>query len=404
MAHIAFFCIPAAGHVNPTLGIVSELVARGHRVSYAIPAELGAAVTAAGARAVCYRTTMADFAETMMSFDSIKRFGVGDFLRIQHGRLRETISLLAPLARAFAEDRPDAVVYDTWCWVGRLLAARWGVPSVRSQPMMASNRHWSPGSSYAAVDWDHAEVLALVHAVARLLRQLRLELTVEDLLGHDDREPTFVYLPRAFQYAGDTFGPSTHFVGPCLRRTANGASWRPAVPGRPAVLVSLGTVYNNQPDFFRACLAAFTGAPWHGVLVIGDRVDRADLGEPPTNVEVHARLPEILDVLRHVQVFVNHASMASTMESLWNGVPLVTVPQMAEQWANADRLVELGLGIRLAPDAVTAQSLRSAVATVLADRPMRSRVGAWREELSRAGGAAAAADLLEGLLATGGPR
>jgi demethyllactenocin mycarosyltransferase len=398
VAHIAFFSIPAAGHVNPTLGAVSELVRRGHRVSYAVPAPYAAAVTEAGARVVGYRTTMADFAERMLGFDSVDRFTVEDLLRVQYGQLKEAVTLLAPLARAFAADRPDLVVYDTLCWAGRLLAERWRVPSMRSQPMFASNGTWSLGSGYATVDRDHPGLAALVRAVARLLRRLGVGMTADEFFAPDDRAPTLVYLPRAFQYAGDTFGPLTHFVGPCLRRAGSGVVWRPPEPGRPVVLVSLGTVYNNRPDFFRACLAAFTGTPWHAVLAIGDRVDRAALGEPPPNVEVHAWLPESLAVMRHAHVFVNHASMASTMESLWHGVPVVTVPQMAEQRANADRIVELGLGLRLPPADVTAQALRASVATALADPAMSARAGAWRQVLDRAGGSAAAVDALEGLL------
>lgn len=34
MKKIVFFCIPAHGHTNPTLGVVRELVARGHQVWY----------------------------------------------------------------------------------------------------------------------------------------------------------------------------------------------------------------------------------------------------------------------------------------------------------------------------------------------------------------------------------
>ena len=32
--NIAFFCIPAHGHTNPTLAVVRELTARGHTVRY----------------------------------------------------------------------------------------------------------------------------------------------------------------------------------------------------------------------------------------------------------------------------------------------------------------------------------------------------------------------------------
>ena len=34
MSKIVFFCIPAHGHTNPTLGVVEELVKRGHEVWY----------------------------------------------------------------------------------------------------------------------------------------------------------------------------------------------------------------------------------------------------------------------------------------------------------------------------------------------------------------------------------
>lgn len=34
MSTIVFFCIPAYGHTNPTLGVVRELAARGHKVVY----------------------------------------------------------------------------------------------------------------------------------------------------------------------------------------------------------------------------------------------------------------------------------------------------------------------------------------------------------------------------------
>ena len=34
MSKIVFFCIPAHGHTNPTLGVVKELITRGHEVIY----------------------------------------------------------------------------------------------------------------------------------------------------------------------------------------------------------------------------------------------------------------------------------------------------------------------------------------------------------------------------------
>ena len=47
--HFAFICLPATGHVNPTLPVVAELVRRGHRVTYDTAAKYASAVESAGA-------------------------------------------------------------------------------------------------------------------------------------------------------------------------------------------------------------------------------------------------------------------------------------------------------------------------------------------------------------------
>ena len=49
MSRIAFFCIPAHGHTNPTLGVVRELISRGHEVRYYSYAPFRAAIEEAGA-------------------------------------------------------------------------------------------------------------------------------------------------------------------------------------------------------------------------------------------------------------------------------------------------------------------------------------------------------------------
>ncbi len=57
-AHIAMFSIAAHGHVNPSLDVIRELVDRGHRVSYAIPASFADKVAATGAEPVIWTSTL----------------------------------------------------------------------------------------------------------------------------------------------------------------------------------------------------------------------------------------------------------------------------------------------------------------------------------------------------------
>lgn len=398
MAHIAFFVIPDAGHVNPTLGVVCELVARGHRVSYAITGEFAERVVAAGARHVDYTTTMMSyFGAGPAAPAGAERFSTADIVHVHRGRLEETVAILPGLATAFAGDTPDVVVYSPACWTGRLLAGRWQVPAIRSVSTFAANAQWSLGHGYAAFDSARPEVAALCGAVQRLLVRVKANLGLEEFFA-DDAGPAIVYIPRAFQYAGDSFSEDTHFVGPCVdRRVRPAHSWAPPDDGRPVLLVSLGTIFNDRLEFFRTCVEAFAGLPWNVILAVGDRVDPSGLGDLPPNVRAHRMIPQ-LEVLGAASVFVTHAGMRSVMESLHCGVPMVTIPQMPEQRANADRVVELGLGVRLDSEGLDPRTLRAAVESMSADDGVRRRIAQMRRRLQEAGGGARAANVIESML------
>ncbi len=55
-SHIAFFNVPAVGHVYPTLAVVAELVRRGHRVTYTTIEKRRPVIEATGATALTYRS------------------------------------------------------------------------------------------------------------------------------------------------------------------------------------------------------------------------------------------------------------------------------------------------------------------------------------------------------------
>jgi UDP:flavonoid glycosyltransferase YjiC (YdhE family) len=76
---------------------------------------------------------------------------------------------------------------------------------------------------------------------------------------------------------------------------------------------------------------------------------------------------------------------------------------MLEQEANAARVAELGLGVRLDPDGLAAADLRAAVDTVTADPAIRVALDRMRAAIRRAGGAVAAADAIETHLVSGAP-
>lgn len=225
----------------------------------------------------------------------------------------------------------------------------------------------------------------------RFLDANGLGCTVEDFQGTTD--PKVVFVPRAFQMSPELLGAEHTFAGPALGDRAFQGTWRPP-SGKPVLLISLGSCFTDQPDFFRACLDMTAGLGWHTVLAIGRHVDPAALGPVPDGVEVAPMVPQ-LDVLASASAFVTHAGMGSLLESLYHGVPMVAVPQMAEQRLNAARLTELGLGVTLDRAEVTAQTLHNAVLAVSSDPGIEANVQAMRETVRACGGAVEAADVIE---------
>ena len=188
-----------------------------------------------------------------------------------------------------------------------------------------------------------------------------------------------VFVAPDFQPSADTFGDRYLFVGPSIpsHQSPREFPLDQLDPSRPLLFISLGTIFNDQPDFFKACFDAFGDSAYQVVISAGTHVEPDALGARPPNVLIASYVPQ-LEILARASAFITHAGMNSTMEALYYGVPMVAIPQMVEQAMTARRIAELGLGLLLDPATVTAAALHAGVADVLADDALRARVAAMQ--------------------------
>ena len=93
--------------------------------------------------------------------------------------------------------------------------------------------------------------------------------------------------------------------------------------------------------------------------------------------------------------------MNSVNEAMYAGVPMLVIPQGAEQPLVAGRVVELGAGLSLRPAEATEEAVR-ALARRLLDEPRFRKAATTLQVAQReAGGYERAADELERYLASG---
>jgi UDP:flavonoid glycosyltransferase YjiC (YdhE family) len=104
-------------------------------------------------------------------------------------------------------------------------------------------------------------------------------------------------------------------------------------------------------------------------------------------------------VLPHVDLVITHGGNNTVTECLYFGKPMVLLPLFWDQYDNAQRIHETGLGRRLDTYGHTPAELRAAVDGLLADDALRARLAAGAQELQARPGTARAAELIEQLVA-----
>ncbi|SFS90735.1 glycosyltransferase, MGT family [Saccharopolyspora flava] len=382
------------GHVNPSLGAVRELAARGHRVSYAIPDEgdFVAKVRATGAEPRVWTSTLPAAGDPPEAWGSSR-------IELAELFLTDAIQALPQLDALFRDDVPDLVLSDISGWAARVLAHRWDVPYVQFCPNLVPWEGYQDEIGAQLVQEMKASPEGRAHYArwdSWLAENGLAGTDPDEFSSHPPR--TLVLIPQALQPFADRVDTRRYsFVGACQDDRADQGTWqRPAgAEGKRIALVSLGSNFTKQPGFYRACAAAFGALPdWHLVLQVGRQVTERELGPVPDNVEVHSWVPQ-LDVLRQADLFITHAGAGGAQEGLATGTPMLCVPQAADQFDNANLLVGLGVAERLDTAEATAEALRAAVARLADDPEVAARCAAEQQRTGTADGSRLAADLVE---------
>ncbi|MDF3293031.1 macrolide family glycosyltransferase [Streptomyces silvisoli] len=386
-AHIAMVGIPIVSHVLPSLAVIRELVARGHRVTYANDPAVADLIAATGAELVpC--TSSLPVADNNWPDDPI---AAGDLF------LDDAIQALPQLRAAYDHDPADLYLYDIGGYAARALAESQNRPLMQLSPTFVA---WDGYDQDVAA---HLRQLPGADAYrakfAHWLADCGASTTDVDAFSGRPAQ-ALALITQAMQPHADQVDTDTvTFVGPCVDARADADGWTRPADAKNVLLISLGSAFTRQPQFYRQCLAAYGNLPgWHVVLQIGKYTDPRELGDIPPNVEVHSWVPQRA-ILEQADAFVTHAGMGGCGEALLAGVPMIAVPQAAEQFMNADRLVELGVARRVDTAEATAQTLRVALNDLVTDAEAARRSARLRAGARAEGGTTRAADLIENMLA-----
>lgn len=385
MKNIMFFCIPAYGHHNPTIAVVQELVKRGDHVRYYSFEEFRGKIESTGAAFIPCDQYLPKVDKDVVS--GSKTMTTTEMTIVD---LQTTAKMDAFLKEEVETFKPDVIVSDSVCFWGKLTARKYKIPMVVSTTTFAFNQY---SSGYMKNSF--AEIMDLIRGSKRVKAELKKleaygyhEKSIMPLVRNDNDTDTIVYATEKYQPCSKTFSKHYAFVGPSLM-----TDQRPdKVHERPLIYISLGTVVNNKPDFYKKCIEALASENVDVIISCGRAVDPDSLNGLAENVKVYTSVNQ-LEVLSKANVFLTHNGMNSTSESLYMGTPMVFFPQSNEQRAVAKRVGEMGAGIALKDE--TVQGIRDAIMTVLQHDEYAKSAMECSEDFRKSAGSKGAADFIE---------
>ena len=394
--HIVFVSLGAFGHINPTLALVTELLRQGVRVTYFTTEAFRNIIEPTGAKFVPVPSWMAENAKHKEGGEKKEDDG-GVAAAVPFLFLKEAGAYIDTVLDTLKNDRPDAIVHDFAGIAGTIAADALQVPNVMLYTSYPSNDSYSVAAGFENVPADHP----LRQAAAQLAQSYaetygcRLLTVKEIFAGHGDFNLVMMQKKLVPHY--ETFDDRFVFTGVQIgKRTAFG-SWKAPANGKPLLYSSLGTAFNNWPEYYPLLFDAVRDLDINVFAALGS-IDPASLKDIPANVEVGQMVPQ-LDILSQASVFITHAGMGGTGEAIYYGVPMIAIPQMEEQAITARQIETLGLGCAfLDKSAITSEGLKNAIVKLLTEPSYKATARAYSADMRSLGGARASAQALMAFL------
>lgn len=386
MSKIVFFCIPAHGHTNPTLGVVRELISRGHQVFYYSYNMMREKIEATGATFV-----------SCDEYDQEQRLDAKDAVRVGKDwafstqiLVDTTLALDDTVCEHMRELNPDCIVADSMAVWGKAVALKLGIPFVSSTTTFAFNQY-----SAKIMKQSLRQMFGMIFSMTKINKNIkRLQekgypvKSVLDIIQNDNNTDTIVYTSPEFQPCSETFSDKYVFVGPAIRPIENIFEKK----SDKLIYISMGTVINDSTEFYKKCIEALANKKYQVIMSVGNLINIEDLGAVPYNITI-SRFVDQIAVLSQADVFLTHCGMNSVNESLYYKVPLVMYPQTSEQDGVATRVEQLGAGIRL--KYVNAKSIKETIENVLHTKSYYEQAAKISEGFHKCTGVKGAADKIE---------
>ena len=378
MGKAVFFNIPAHGHVNPTLPLVTELVNIGEEVIYYGTEEFRDKISKTGASFRLYPNQ-----------DDVTHPGSNN-LRVAAMLVDGCFKLIPDVVKELENEEIDYVVHDSMCVWGWYIAKILNLTSISSTSTFVMSKNVikmmsSTVDTIKMILGGGFSIFKVISGLRRLKVKYGIRKSFEDIFSNK-AGLNIVYTSKEFQPFGSQLDNSYRFIGPSIAERVPDQNFPiHELEDKKVIYISLGTLFNERIDFYKTCIGAFKDSDFHVVISVGKSVDIDQFKPLPDNIMIFKTVPQ-LDVLKKTELFLTHGGMNSVSESLFNGVPMIVYPQMAEQGLVAYQVESKGAGEILKEEELTVENLFDLAKKIIMDDSYRKQVEKLKDSFISAGG------------------
>jgi MGT family glycosyltransferase len=417
---VVFFPEGAYGPTNNCVGIGEQLKERGHRVVFVIEESFEGTLAARGFEEALMRLSpkpdvpevpgqfWKDFIhDTAPVFRKPTMEQLAGFIQPTWKALVHGSRYVQPrLREIFAELRPDVIVQDNVVGFPAVVTA--GMPWVRivsCNPVEIRDPDVPPTfSGYPVADrrgWDaFAEEYRRVHAPLWgefddwVRQQGAPPLDPSEFIHTSPYLNFYLYPSEADYRRARPIGAKWRRLESCVRRSEVDHFDIPESlrHGEGAlVYLSLGSLGSADVDLMRRLAEILGRLPHRFIVSKGPRAEEYALAG---NMWGEEFLPQPA-ILPLVDLVITHGGNNTTTECFHHGKPMVALPLFWDQYDNAQRIDEMGFGVRLDPYRFTEAEIAGAIERLLGNGLLLERLGAISSRLRANPGTVVAADLIE---------
>ncbi|GIP23114.1 macrolide family glycosyltransferase [Paenibacillus sp. J22TS3] len=388
MANVLFLSIPSHGHVNPSLGLVSELVRRGEKVIYFSSEDFKEKVERTGAIFQKYNEDLNIF----------KMEGMGGLLDSLSRIAKASTSIVDDMFSKIAGVKFDYMIYSAAFPFGNVVAKILQIPSISTWPVFTGlkeildDQHEEDDDQIAPFQ----EILGSYQEASSTL-EAAYSINLPDNIMHllfNRGDMNLVYTSEYFisesdrEFLEQFFDGKLTFIGPPVYDRHENLDFPfEKLAGKQVLYISLGTVFSSSnlalyDIFFKSF------ADWDGVVVMAAHNVNLTQFEIPDHFIVRNYVPQC-EILKVANAAITHAGMNTISDLMYYQVPFAAIPLGADQPKMARRAEELGAAIYLDAQTLTPEN---AIEQVMSDSSYLENMGKISDSFKSAGGYKKAVD------------